>query len=88
MLNQRKPRAFIPTKITRYTVCWRMMVVFSQAVYQRIIKLSYVDKLLDQVSLEFRDRYKNEVSSGPFRKVNFDNTFKARLFYSSTVVDT
>ena len=60
-----------------------MMVVFPQAVYQRIIKLSYVDKLLDQVSLEFRDRYKNEVSSGPFRKVNFDNTFKARLFYSS-----
>ncbi len=57
-----------------------LVSVSPQAVYQRIIKLSYVDKLLDQVSLEFRDRYKNEVSSGSFRKVNFDNTFKARLY--------
>ena len=31
-------------------------------VYQNILKLAYVDKLLDQVNLVFRDRYKNEVA--------------------------
>lgn len=31
--------------------------------FQKILKLSYVDKLLDDVHLEFRDQYKNELGS-------------------------
>lgn len=31
--------------------------------FQKILQLSYVDKLLDDVQLEFRDRYKNELAS-------------------------
>ena len=46
-----------------------------QAVYQRIVQLSYIDKLLEQVSLAFRDRYKNEIVNGPFRMVNFTDEF-------------
>lgn len=32
--------------------------------YQKILQLSYVDKFLDDVHLEFRDRYKNDLSAG------------------------
>ncbi|XP_072942193.1 signal recognition particle receptor subunit alpha [Epargyreus clarus] len=32
--------------------------------YQRILQLSYVDKFLNDVHLEFRDKYKNELQSG------------------------
>lgn len=31
--------------------------------FQKILQLSYVDKLLDDVHLEFRDRYKNELGA-------------------------
>ncbi|KAJ0176262.1 hypothetical protein K1T71_008436 [Dendrolimus kikuchii] len=32
--------------------------------YQRILQLSYVDKLLNDVHLEFRDKYKNDLQAG------------------------
>lgn len=32
--------------------------------YQRILQLSYVDKFLNDVHLEFRDKYKNELQAG------------------------
>ncbi|KAJ8720056.1 hypothetical protein PYW07_012099 [Mythimna separata] len=32
--------------------------------YQRILQLSYVDKFLNDVHLEFRDKYKNELQGG------------------------
>ncbi|KAJ2951453.1 hypothetical protein O0L34_g13605 [Tuta absoluta] len=32
--------------------------------YQRILQLAYVDKFLNDVHLEFRDKYKNELTSG------------------------
>ncbi|CAG5043630.1 unnamed protein product [Parnassius apollo] len=32
--------------------------------YQRILQLSYVDKFLNDVHLEFRDKYKNELQTG------------------------
>lgn len=32
--------------------------------YQRILQLSYIDKFLNDVHLEFRDKYKNELTSG------------------------
>lgn len=51
----------------------------SQAAYQSIVTLSYVDKLIDQVSLAFRDKYKNELVSGPLRMVNFSQDFHVSL---------
>ena len=47
-----------------------------QVVYQNILKLSYVDKLLDQVHLAFRDRYKNEIMSAAYSKMNFSGEFQ------------
>ncbi|KOB69507.1 Signal recognition particle receptor alpha subunit [Operophtera brumata] len=32
--------------------------------YQRILQLSYIDKFLNDVHLEFRDKYKNELTGG------------------------
>lgn len=34
-----------------------------------------MDKLISQVSLAFRDKYKNDLISGPFRMVNFGDNF-------------
>lgn len=31
--------------------------------YQKILKLSYIDKLLSDVHLEFRDKYKNQLKN-------------------------
>lgn len=48
--------------------------------FQKILQLSYVDKLLDDVHLEFRDRYKNELSSDMYlHDYNFKSTYKALL---------
>ncbi|CAH0726726.1 unnamed protein product, partial [Brenthis ino] len=41
--------------------------------YQRILQLSYVDKFLNDIHLEFRDKYKNELEGG---KHNMDFDFK------------
>ncbi|KPI90932.1 Signal recognition particle receptor subunit alpha [Papilio xuthus] len=41
--------------------------------YQRILQLSYVDKFLNDVHLEFRDKYKNELQTGRY---NSDYEFK------------
>lgn len=44
--------------------------------YQRILQLSYVDKFLNDVHLEFRDKYKNELQTGPcIVDFNFKTTF-------------
>ena len=56
-----------------------MVRIHIQAVYQKIVQLSYIDKLLEQVSLAFRDRYKNELVSGPFRMVNFTSEFNVSV---------
>lgn len=41
--------------------------------YQRILQLSYIDKFLKDIHLEFRDKYKNELQVG---KHNIDIDFK------------
>ncbi|XP_055844096.1 signal recognition particle receptor subunit alpha homolog [Episyrphus balteatus] len=41
--------------------------------FQKIIKMSYLDKFLNDAHLEFRDKYKNELSTG--EKLNFDYDF-------------
>ena len=57
-----------------------------QAVYQKAIQLSYIDKLLDQVLLAFRDKYKNELSSGPFRMVSFSTEFHVRTCVCTYII--
>ena len=39
--------------------------------YQNILKLSYIDKFLDSIQLEFRDKYKQEILNGDFGSSNF-----------------
>uniref|UniRef100_A0A1I8H905 SRP54 domain-containing protein n=1 Tax=Macrostomum lignano TaxID=282301 RepID=A0A1I8H905_9PLAT len=34
--------------------------------YQKVLQLNYVDKFLDDIHREFRDKYKNELTSGQF----------------------
>ena len=38
-------------------------------VYQKILQLSYIDKFLSDIQLEFRDRFKNELDLGNFYQV-------------------
>lgn len=46
--------------------------------FQKILQLSYIDKLLSDVHLEFRDKYKNELTN--FKGRNFCNyDFRARF---------
>ena len=49
--------------------------------YQKILQLSYIDKLLDQVRLEFRDRYKNRLDSLDLysNQFDFETVFKSCL---------
>lgn len=42
--------------------------------YQKILQLSYVDKFLDDIHLEFRDKYKDVLQSDQYfmvRKITF-----------------
>lgn len=46
--------------------------------YQRILQLSYVDKFLNDVHLEFRDKYKNDLQGGTssiFMDYDFKSSF-------------
>lgn len=45
--------------------------------YQNIIRLSYIDKLLDQVQLAFRDKYKQDITDRNYGSdySSFDNLF-------------
>ncbi|XP_066154412.1 signal recognition particle receptor subunit alpha homolog [Euwallacea fornicatus] len=48
--------------------------------YQKILQLSYVDKFLNDVHLEFRDKYKNELSNKRFfQEFQFSDSFNAAL---------
>lgn len=48
--------------------------------YQKILQLSYVDKFLNDIHLEFRDKYKNELSDGKyFQDFNFLDVYNATL---------
>lgn len=51
-----------------------------QVGFQKILTLTYVDKLIDDIQLQFRDRYKNElVQKGALKFLNhsfqFENDF-------------
>lgn len=48
--------------------------------YQKILQLSYVDKFLNDIHLEFRDRFKNELeSSNWFTNFEFEHSYSAVL---------
>ncbi|EFA02325.1 signal recognition particle receptor subunit alpha homolog [Tribolium castaneum] len=48
--------------------------------YQKILQLSYVDKFLNDVHLEFRDKYKNDLADGRyFQEFDFVDRFNATL---------
>ncbi|XP_012254316.1 signal recognition particle receptor subunit alpha homolog [Athalia rosae] len=48
--------------------------------YQKILQLSYVDKFLSDIHLEFRDRYKNELQKAQwFYDFNFQKSYEAIL---------
>lgn len=48
--------------------------------YQKILQLSYVDKFLNDIHLEFRDKYKNDLSDGRFfQQFDFVDCFKFTL---------
>lgn len=48
--------------------------------YQKILQLSYVDKFLNDIHLEFRDKYKNDLSNGTyFGGFDFQENFNSVL---------
>lgn len=48
--------------------------------YQKILQLSYVDKFLNDIHLEFRDKYKNELAEGQyFQNFNFTSIYNNTL---------
>lgn len=48
--------------------------------YDKILKLSYVDKFLNDIHLEFRDKYKNELARAEyFQDFNFSEGFNSTL---------
>jgi len=48
--------------------------------YQKILQLSYVDKFLNDIHLEFRDRFKNELeNSSWFTNFEFQQVYRSVL---------
>lgn len=48
--------------------------------YQKILQLSYVDKFLNDIHLEFRDKYKNELADGKyFQEFQFMDSYNSTL---------
>lgn len=48
--------------------------------YQKILQLSYVDKFLNDIHLEFRDKYKNELADGRhFQEFDFVDRYNSTL---------
>ena len=56
---------------------------FIQVGYQNILQLSYIDKFLTDIQLQFRDRYKNRlVLNDYFNAFDFNETFTNTLMNS------
>ena len=52
---------------------------FSKVAYQKILQLSYIDKLLTEIQLAFRDKYKDDLEKGEMRNFEFQENFIAIL---------
>lgn len=58
--------------ILKYKLDNEFELVFVVA-YQKILQLSYIDKFLDDIQLEFRDKYKNVLSRNMYLQVTISN---------------
>ena len=47
--------------------------------FQNVLQLSYVDKLLTDIQLEFRDKYKEDLEAGTIRSFEFKEEFSRIL---------
>ncbi|XP_078381300.1 signal recognition particle receptor subunit alpha-like [Oculina patagonica] len=47
--------------------------------FQKTLQLSYVDKLLNDIQLEFRDKYKDDLEAGVMRNYDFNDDFNRLL---------
>ena len=50
-----------------------------QVAFQKTLQLSYIDKLLNDIQLEFRDKYKDELEAGVMRNYEFNEDFTRLL---------
>ena len=50
-----------------------------QVAYQKNLQLGYVDKLLTDIQIEFRDKYKDELEAGSLQGCDFDESFHRLL---------
>ncbi|KAK7604463.1 hypothetical protein V9T40_005649 [Parthenolecanium corni] len=65
--------------ILKYKLDNEFELVFVVA-YQKILQLSYIDKFLDDIQLEFRDKYKNVLSRNMYLQTyQFEKHFRAVL---------
>lgn len=47
--------------------------------YQKNLQLSYIDKLLTEIQLAFRDKYKDDLEMGKMRNYDFEENFNGIL---------
>ena len=57
-----------------------------QVAYQKILQLSYIDKFLSDIQMEFRDKYKDDLHQGKIARdfTDFDSDFKRILRETET----
>lgn len=54
-------------------------MLFDQVAFQKTLQLSYIDKLLNDIQLEFRDKYKDDLEAGVMRNYEFNEDFNRLL---------
>ena len=57
-----------------------------QVAYQKILQLSYIDKFLNDIQLQFRNKYKDDLKLGKIsRNFDFDDDFQQILQQAETM---
>ena len=57
---------------------------FLKVAYQKNLQLAYVDKLLTDIQLEFRDKYREQLENGSTAMCDFDTHFQRLLKEAET----
>ncbi|XP_018331760.1 signal recognition particle receptor subunit alpha homolog [Agrilus planipennis] len=80
ILQERSVNSFDHQNLTmQYKLDNEFDLIFVVA-YQKILQLSYIDKFLNDIHLEFRDKYKNELlNKSIFHTFNFSNNYTSIL---------
>ncbi len=57
-----------------------------QVAYQKILQLSYIDKFLNDIQMEFRNKYKDDLQQGKIARdfTDFNSDFKRILKETET----